>query len=934
MFLKSIELYGFKSFADRTRFEFPSGVTSLLGPNGSGKSNVVDAIKWVLGTGALSALRAGKKEDVIFNGTETRHPMPMCEVILTLNNEEGRLNISASEVELKRRMFRTGENEYYINREKVLLKNVKDLFLDTGVGKSAYSILEQGKIDGILSLKPEDRRYLFEEAAGISRFKQQSEDAAKKLEKTDANLAQVEVIYREQEKTLNSRRSQLDKVLKSRELTARKETLEIDLQLSYVQALNKLYGVREEELKEKEADFNEIEDFLSEKRTGLYEQREELEGLRAERENLNSSISRTDEQIHSLRREEELQRERYTELHQRSKDAAFKAEQSREKLKNSRQNIEDKKNLREALKDNVETLKVSIDKLIAEIEDEKRLQEKYKTEIETIKERNNALYRDRAQITEKISALANSIADKLQQDIKGSSYSKALRSNAEKNFFNELKKTETVLRERVSLLKKIAGVDFEKDVFLNAIEEAEESLQAELYELKGLFQEYNGTIPDFLDDFTDPEGFLSRRTGLDAALRKSYTEEEENNEKIKNFEAEIERLSRSLILKESDLNDLKLELREHSTKIESLSNQITDLEELLRQMTLESEDAEESAKIEKQRESDVLEAIENLKKREEDLHSEIEEKRNSLAELELKIDTKSGEISRENSVFQEKFEKKQRLMTELATSRANLQALDDNIQKVYRDFFDETGKSLKEFDKEEITVPVDDLKAELETVKKKIQDLGYINYMAEDEYNEAKKNFDFYQKNLDDLTTAKNDLTFIIEEIKTRSEEMFIATFNQINESFEEMFKTLFGGGRARLILTDEEDVLHSGIEIEAEPPGKKMTYLPSLSGGEKSMTAVALLFATYKVKPSPFCVLDEIDAALDAKNIGSFMKVLEKFENESQFIIITHNKGTALGSDTLLGVTQEEAGVSKAIGYKIDGVEKESLKGADTLKG
>ena len=262
MFLKSIELYGFKSFADRTRFEFSSGITSLLGPNGSGKSNVVDAIKWVLGTGALSALRAGKREDVIFSGTDMRHPMPMCEVILTLNNEEGLLNIQASEVELKRRMKRTGENEYFINREKVLLKNVKDLFLDTGVGKAAYSVLEQGKIDGILSLKPEDRRYLFEEAAGISRFKQQSEDAARKLEKTEANLDQVELIFREQEKTLNSRRGQLDKVLKSRELSSRKETLEIDLQLSYVQALTKLYGVREEQLKQKEAEYNEIEAFL------------------------------------------------------------------------------------------------------------------------------------------------------------------------------------------------------------------------------------------------------------------------------------------------------------------------------------------------------------------------------------------------------------------------------------------------------------------------------------------------------------------------------------------------------------------------------------------------------------------------------------------------------------------------------------------------
>ena len=220
MFLKSVELFGFKSFADRTKFEFSDGITSLLGPNGSGKSNVVDSVKWVLGTQALSTIRASKREDVIFNGTDKRKPMPMCEVILTLNNETGILNIDATEVEIKRRAFRNGDNEYYINREKCLLRNIRELFLDTGVGKAAYSILEQGKIDQILLMKPEDRRYIFEEASGISRFKQQSEEAARKLQKTDENMAQVELLFKEAERQYNSRKIQLDKVLKHRELTA------------------------------------------------------------------------------------------------------------------------------------------------------------------------------------------------------------------------------------------------------------------------------------------------------------------------------------------------------------------------------------------------------------------------------------------------------------------------------------------------------------------------------------------------------------------------------------------------------------------------------------------------------------------------------------------------------------------------------------------
>ena len=655
--------------------------------------------------------------------------------------------------------------------------------------------------------------------------------------------------------------------------------------------------------------------------------------MREQKETVSAQISRADEQLRALKREEEIQRERYTELHQRTKDAAFRASQVEEKLNNTRVALDEKKNLRQSLKDNVEILRTSIERLSSDIEADKTRREGHRTAVEAIKEQNNALYRDRQMITERLSDLATSIADKLQKDVNGSEYSKAFRMSAEKNFFSEMKKAETVLRERVDHLKKIASVDFEREVFLDAVDDAGESIQAELLELKGAFQEFSGTIPEFLDEFTDPEGILSQRISLDSSLKKNYAAEDENNRKTADLSVEIERISRGLILKESDLNDMRLEMREYSTKIESLNSQIADTEDLLRQIEADYGDAKSASAEEKSREDEVLSQIENIGVRRDELNTILEDRRASLKELSLRIDEKNSEISRENSVFQAKFDRRQTLMTDLATDRANLQSLDENIQKVYKDFFDETGKSLRDYDKQEITTPVDDLKAELESVKKRIQDLGYINYMAEDEYNEAKKNYDFYKKNLDDLNDARADLTQVIEEIRLRSEEMFQTTFDQIKDAFQEMFQTLFGGGRARLSLTDPDDVLSSGIEIEAEPPGKKMTYLPSLSGGEKSMTAVALLFATYKVKPSPFCILDEIDAALDARNIGSFLKVLEKFGDASQFIIITHNKGTVLGSDTLLGVTQEEPGVSKAVGYKIEDVEKEALKGANTLK-
>ena len=325
MFLKSVELFGFKSFADRTKFEFSDGITSLLGPNGSGKSNVVDSVKWVLGTQALSTIRASKREDVIFNGTDKRKPMPMCEVILTLNNETGILNIDATEVEIKRRAFRNGDNEYYINREKCLLRNIRELFMDTGVGKAAYSILEQGKIDQILLMKPEDRRYIFEEASGISRFKQQSEEAARKLQKTDENMGQVELLFKEAERQYNSRKIQLDKVLKHRELTAQREKLEVDLQLSYVQSLTKLKDFRQDELNKLEEESTFIEAKLANVREGLDKQQEELEGLRSKREELSGRIHTYEEKINSFNNSIDIYNDRYSDIAARSRQAKDKA---------------------------------------------------------------------------------------------------------------------------------------------------------------------------------------------------------------------------------------------------------------------------------------------------------------------------------------------------------------------------------------------------------------------------------------------------------------------------------------------------------------------------------------------------------------------------------------------------------------------------------
>ena len=932
MFLKSVELFGFKSFADRTKFEFSDGITSLLGPNGSGKSNVVDSVKWVLGTQALSTIRASKREDVIFNGTDKRKPMPMCEVILTLNNETGILNINATEVEIKRRAFRNGDNEYFINREKCLLRNIRELFLDTGVGKAAYSILEQGKIDQILLMKPEDRRYIFEEASGISRFKQQSEEAARKLQKTDENMAQVELLFKEAERQYNSRKVQLDKVLKHRELTAQREKLEVDLQLSYVQSLTKLKDFRQNELDKLELESSTIEATLSNAREDLDKQQQELEDMRTKREDLSGKVRAFEEKVNSFNYSIEIFNERFSDISQRSRQAKDKALQVQERMDHDKVRLEEKISDMENTAENLRLTQESIEKAKEEILKIKSDRVIHQVDIDELNELNEGISAERIQITAQISDLANDIANKLEENIKGSGYSSAQRAKAEKALLAEFTKTRNILQQKISFLRDISTVDFDRSVFQEAVDQTEESILEQIDEIKGLFQEYSGTIPTFLDEFTSPEGTLETKRKLDEALAASYEKEAENRNKIADLQAENERLSRLLILKESDQRDLELDEVQFKARIDSLKTSISELKASLQQMEFDFTDANTAVQAEESKVNEILEKIDELKNSKADTLDIIRSLKEELSALNLTIEQKTQEMTQNNTEFQGKFQRKQELAVEIATARENIKGVQESIQKIFTDFFDNYQKSLKEFNDHEITASDEELKAELDSVKKRIEGLGFINYMAEEEFNEAKKNYDFYSKNLEDLTKAKNDLEEVIAEIRRRSEEMFLETYGQISVNFQEMFTTLFGGGKAELVLTDEENVLESGIDIKAQPPGKKMLQLGLLSGGERSMTAVALLFATYMVKPSPFCILDEIDAALDARNIGAFMRVLDKFEEKSQFIIITHNKGTVMGSDTLLGVTQQEPGVSKMIGYKIEDIENLS-DDRETLK-
>lgn len=932
MFLKSVELFGFKSFADKTKFEFNDGVTCLLGPNGSGKSNVVDAIKWVLGTQSLSAVRAGKREDVIFNGTDTRKSMPMCEVILTLDNSDNLLAIDCAEVEIKRRMYRSGETEYYINKARCLLKDIKELFMDTGVGKAAYSILEQGKIDQILSVKPEDRRYVFEEAAGISRFKQQSEEATRKLQKTDENIQTAQLLFNQIEKTYNSAKIQMDKVLKHRELSARIQEYEVELQLSYIQSLEKFKEQTIKELDERSAEAAELDKYLESQRSGIEGLNTELEDLKKEREAANLKNERLEEQKRSLDREIEMLNERFQDIHQRTRQAQFKAQQVKDRYEIEKQNLDDREAELSTIRLSLNDVQEGMKKAVAELEKLNTDKAKHEAERSAIEEKKLQLAETRNEVVKQISELAGSIADSLSKSIKGSGYSSAARAKSEKILLERLSKFSRLIEERTEFLRGLVRVDFESSVYLSAVEEVAQTLHSEIDEIKGLFQEYSGSVPTFLDEFLSPTGILSEKDSLDRRLEELDRLESSYREQDASLYGEIARLTRLSFKYEEDLEDFRLQEAQYSAQYASLKTRIAELKEQLQQREFDFSDASHSIEEELEKENETLALIDEAKSRKAGFDGLKQAIRDEINDINRRIDEKTGQITLHNSEFQGKFDRRQELISIIATTQANVDNLDTQIQKIYTDFFAETGKSLREFNTHEITAPVNDLKAQLDDCRKKRDSLGYINYMAEEDYAEASRNYEFYKTNLDDLKKAKADLEEIIADIRKKSTEMFLTTYNQISEAFSQMFTTLFSGGRAELSLSDEDNVLESGIEILAQPPGKKLTHLPLLSGGEKSMTAVALLFATYKVKPSPFCILDEIDAALDARNIGAFMKVLETFDDKSQFIIITHNKYTVLSSDSIMGVTQEEAGVSKMVSYRLD-KEENAGNGAPVLK-
>ena len=925
MFLKCLDINGFKSFADKTHIDFSDGITSLLGPNGCGKSNIVDSIKWVLGEQSTKTLRAGRMEDVIFNGTDTRKPLQFAEVALTIDNSEHKLQTDLSEIEIKRRVFRTGESEYYINRQRCLLKNIRELFFDTGIGKSAYSILEQGKIDQILSSKPEDRRYIFEEAAGISRFKAECNEAQKKIDRTNENIAQVENIISAEKRTYNSLKNQAEKAMAYNDLVKRQLELDVTLHAIQIQTFTNLKAVRAEQKASNERRLEELTSSLDGFREGIEEEQVLVREKNRVSFELQSRITKDEEAINSRNDRIRILEDQYRE-YIRSRDEftqkieGYNAliERDRLELEQNESGIADKEDLLEESSRQLAHAQRMIQDDLAHVEQENATLEGEEASIIANEQRISDL-------SEELKKVIEDLAVELDEKM-GEEYSFQRRSSCEEALVQKLDVLLRRVGEKASFYRTLPeGTDI-RDRLDSDFQSIADSIQA----IRKAYEDYKGSIPPFIDSLLAPEGLLTRKRSI-------AEEEEACRASIAHSRTRIAACRQSIATLNQEIDGLRETVKTIEVQVASMQASLDSARQIaqnirrsIEETTASLDDAQTRVAFYEGRISDTDRSIREAEEEKSDLGERIADARTRLQEVMGEIRTLNSQLEDRQKAKDQTIETIHTLRSEIEKSDLWANQADEQIRMLFTGFFNTYSRSLNEYGETLESKELPDQKLvenELAEVRSQIAALGpNINHMAVDDFKEAKERYDFYTKQLDDLNKAKADLEKVLSEIQEKSIQMFMSTYKQISDNFQAMFKRLFNGGRAEITLADEENVLTSGIDIFAQPPGKKLISLTLLSGGERSMTAVALLFATYLVKPSPFCILDEIDAALDDKNIGYFLSVLDDFSQTSQFIIITHNTHTVMGSQSLLGVTQMEAGVSTTVTYKLANIAGEPV--------
>lgn len=909
MVIKKLEIAGFKSFANPINLKFNRKTTAIIGPNGCGKSNVLDAIKWVLGEKSVKSIRGDKMEDIIFSGTENKKPSNFSQVAIHINNSQGLLKIDHPEVKIGRRLYRDGQSQYLLNDTRVTRKEIETLLMDTGLGKSSYSFMEQGQMDMILSSKPEDRRILFEEAAGISRFKSQKAEAEKNLEKTNMNITRLRDIMHSMEKDLETKKIQAEKTFRYNELARLQK--EHDLKIRYAQYKE------QEELIEK----------LAEK---LSRKGDEMEKLDQKILLLKENIANIEKEIENLKKE-------YHE-----KDTLNRI--NREKISQWESQIENFSYRKKKIKQEMNILEEKV--------------KNFSVRLKSHKNKQSIMDQHRIEVEGNI----NSIEKDMEATLKDIEENKKEEENIQKDIKNlkseiihqknDLKLTrehhETVILDLLNSLKKekINWEAFEneknkqkQDLSLHLIN-IYEKIQIGIHKLKEEKIEETSTILRNIQNQFNPEKIkqaLENITGISKGLYHIlfekggiHSKKEEIDDKIKNLEESIQKNEDSLEQKRKDLeeafknhhdlNSAYQQLKAHKKQIilqaENLEKEMNNIHDIIENETQNLKYFETQFK---QKEDEELRIFDEEKKMDKDILSikeSIEKELNRIETIQNKIQKTNQKKETTLEKLNTELEKKSKLLSEIKElefqSEAFLGSKESIIQEIYHNFTI-TIEELEEKLKNE-KVQIKQEKEKFYSLQKEIENLGPINPLAISEKERIEQIYTHNEEQLRDILKAQEGIVRIINDIQKKSEAQFLESFNEIKNNFQKTFKQLFQGGSADLSLQESEKPLESGIEISVQPPGKRPKSIRLLSGGERALTAIALMFGVYMVKSSPICVLDEIDAPLDDQNVGRFLNLLNNFADKTQFILITHNKKTISHADLIFGVTMEEPGISKVI--------------------
>ena len=924
MFLKSLDIFGFKSFADKTHIDFAEGITALLGPNGCGKSNVVDAIKWVLAERNSKNLRAEKMEDVIFNGTERRPALNTAEVTLTIANDKGLLPLDEEEIAITRRLYRSGDQEYFINKRPAGPTEIRRLFMDTGVGKAAYSVMEQGKIDQILSSKPEDRRYLFEEAAGISRSKAEVAEAERELERTRQNMTQIEIAMGEIKRQYDTLKVQSEKTIKYRQFKEEIYSYELDLTLLRLKNFVTDKARHEEELKKVQEkrdkvrqEIEEINNTISENMDKVKTLNEELYAKQANLLAIGQEKNGMLELIKQQNQQALIIKEKLNTLEAKKNAIQERIDSVQEEIDESNAALHEKNKQLTDIKNNIQSFQQNIETSSSQITDNDRKADSLRTQISELEEERAALQKELAEITE-------DIVSKLDAKLKDAGFSEGALRLAKEELEQNFAKLTIYLEGRKNIFADQAAKKLNTEEAAKTIQESVEAFEEagrQMSSLEAALKKYQDASPAFITEFLSPEGIMTKKRGIDEKINQNLARVDNINKEIKELHSKNTELTEKINEYRETLQKLKINETQMQEQISASQNQISMLNRQLATEQATLHEAEEELYAETKRADEINEQINQYQ----DELAEIEYRGKKLADEMNKLDEEIAKanksVSGKSDTLDKKREEQNKYQEQYERLTLSLNSSDNDIRNVKQNFQDQYSRDLMEFEERmyKITTPAAELREKLSEAKKAFQSLGSVNLMAPEEFNEVKERYERQRTNYEDTQKSLENLTRVSEEIKSKSAEMFLETYNQIKKNFHNMFRRLFNGGRAELKLADPANILSSGIDIYAQPPGKKLENIALLSGGEKTMTAVALLFATYQVRPSPFCLLDEIDAALDDKNVSSFVTALESFASVSQYIVITHNKKTVMGASTMLGITMEESGVSKIIALRLE---------------